>query len=114
MQQRVGDCRGLGQSQVSTQQGFSLIEIVIALLLISLASLGVVQLQTDLERQSDYVVQAMEALNLAENALERCEVVSEPGSIYQLTLDNRGITVNWQGRDQKTQHLHIATLFCEV
>lgn len=53
-----------------SQRGFSLIEVLIAMALIGLASLSLVQMQALLEQRSDYAVKSIEGLNLIENKLE--------------------------------------------
>ncbi|MGR5470770.1 type IV pilus modification PilV family protein, partial [Vibrio astriarenae] len=55
---------------ISKQQGFSLIEILISFLLLGVGALGLTKLQIYMERKSDYAIQSMEALRLAENQLE--------------------------------------------
>ncbi|MGR5069946.1 type IV pilus modification PilV family protein [Vibrio alfacsensis] len=55
---------------ISKQQGFSLIEILISFLLLGVGALGLTTLQIYMERKSDYAIQSMEALRLAENQLE--------------------------------------------
>jgi type IV pilus assembly protein PilV len=55
---------------ISKQQGFSLIEILISFLLLVVGALWLTTLQIYMERKSDYAIQSMEALRLAENQLE--------------------------------------------
>ncbi|MGR5132950.1 type IV pilus modification PilV family protein [Vibrio alfacsensis] len=55
---------------ISKQQGFSLIEVLISFLLLGIGALGLTKLQIYMERKSDYAIQSMEALRLAENQLE--------------------------------------------
>lgn len=54
----------------SKQQGFSLIEVLISFLLLGIGALGLTKLQIYMERKSDYAIQSIEALRLAENQLE--------------------------------------------
>ncbi|MFW8629570.1 type IV pilus modification PilV family protein [Vibrio natriegens] len=55
---------------ISKQQGFSLLEVLIAFLLLGVGALGLTKLNVYLERESDYAIQSIEALRLAENKLE--------------------------------------------
>lgn len=55
---------------ISKQQGFSLIEVLISFLLLGIGALGLTKLQIYMERKSDYAIQSVEALRLAENQLE--------------------------------------------
>lgn len=50
--------------------GFSFLEVLIALLLISLGAFSLIQLQIDIERQSEFALDSSQALQLAENKLE--------------------------------------------
>lgn len=52
------------------QQGFSFIEVLISFLLIGIASLALVKLQTYIEQRADFAVKSSQALNLAEQKLE--------------------------------------------
>ncbi|RTZ15344.1 prepilin-type N-terminal cleavage/methylation domain-containing protein [Vibrio aquaticus] len=52
------------------QQGFSLLEVLIAFLLIGIASLGLVKMQSYVEQRSDFAVNSHQALNIAEHKLE--------------------------------------------
>ncbi len=54
----------------NSNQGFSLIEVMITFVLIGVSTLGLIKLQTYIERQSDYAFYSIEALNLAEQKLE--------------------------------------------
>lgn len=54
----------------SKAQGFSLIEVMITFVLIGVSTLGLIKLQTYVERQADYAYYSIEALNLAEEKLE--------------------------------------------
>ncbi|AYO08473.1 prepilin-type N-terminal cleavage/methylation domain-containing protein [Vibrio campbellii] len=55
---------------ISKQKGFSLIEVLISFLLLGIGALGLTKLQIYMERESDYAIQSVEALRLAENQLE--------------------------------------------
>lgn len=55
---------------ISKQRGFSLIEVLISFLILGIGSLGLIKLQIYMERKSDYAIQSIEALRLAENQLE--------------------------------------------
>jgi len=46
-------------------QGFSLIEVLITFVLIGIGTLGLIKLQAYIEKQADYAIYSVEALNLA-------------------------------------------------
>ncbi|MGP8306432.1 type IV pilus modification PilV family protein [Vibrio sp. YIC-376] len=52
------------------QKGFSLLEVLIAFLLLGVGALGLTKLNVYLERESEYAIKSIEALRLAENKLE--------------------------------------------
>jgi len=52
------------------QSGFSLLEVLISFLLVGVAALGMVKLQTYTEQKADYAIQSVEALHFAERQLE--------------------------------------------
>ncbi|MEZ8099855.1 prepilin-type N-terminal cleavage/methylation domain-containing protein [Vibrio bivalvicida] len=54
----------------SNQQGFSLLEVLIALLLIGIASLALIKMQVYTEQRADFAVKSLESLNLMEQKLE--------------------------------------------
>lgn len=55
---------------ISSQRGFSLIEVLLSFLLIGIGSLGLVKLQVYTEKKADYAINSIEALHLAESKLE--------------------------------------------
>ncbi|MGB1975393.1 MAG: type IV pilus modification PilV family protein [Vibrio toranzoniae] len=55
---------------ICRQKGFNLIEVLISFLLIGIGALGLIKLQTYVEQKSDFAIQSVEALHLAENKLE--------------------------------------------
>ncbi|WP_100752768.1 type IV pilus modification PilV family protein [Vibrio salilacus] len=55
---------------LSSRQGFSLLEVLVALAMISIASLGLTKLQVSVEQRADFAVNSVVALNLAEQQLE--------------------------------------------
>ncbi|MCG3884692.1 prepilin-type N-terminal cleavage/methylation domain-containing protein [Photobacterium leiognathi] len=55
---------------ISNQKGFSLLESLIALAVLSVGVLGLVKLQIYIDRKADYALNSLEALQLAENKLE--------------------------------------------
>ncbi|KAB0463709.1 MULTISPECIES: type IV pilus modification PilV family protein [Vibrio] len=55
---------------ICRQKGFNLIEVLISFLLIGVGALGLIKLQTYVEQKSDFAIQSVEALHLAENKLE--------------------------------------------
>ncbi|NOH79004.1 type IV pilin [Vibrio sp. RE86] len=54
----------------SKQSGFSFIEVLIAFLLIGVASLGLVKMQSFVEQRADFAVKSNQAMNIAEQKLE--------------------------------------------
>ena len=54
----------------SKQSGFSFIEVLIAFLLIGIASLGLVKMQSFVEQRADFAVKSNQAMNIAEQKLE--------------------------------------------
>jgi len=54
----------------SNQRGFSLLEVLIALLLIGIASLALIKMQVYTEQRADFAVKSIESLNLMEQKLE--------------------------------------------
>ncbi|MGR5340748.1 type IV pilus modification PilV family protein [Vibrio astriarenae] len=55
---------------ISKQYGYSLIEVLIAFLLLGVGSISLMKLQVHMEQQSNYAVNSLQALRLAENQLE--------------------------------------------
>lgn len=55
---------------ICRQKGFNLIEVLISFLLIGVGALGLIKLQTYVEQKSDFAIESVEALHLAENKLE--------------------------------------------
>lgn len=55
---------------ISKQKGFSLLEVLVAFLLLGVGALGLTKLNVYLERESEYAIKSIEALRLAENKLE--------------------------------------------
>ncbi|MCV5917522.1 prepilin-type N-terminal cleavage/methylation domain-containing protein, partial [Escherichia coli] len=55
---------------ISKQKGFNLLEVLISFLLIGVGALGLTKLNVYLEQESDYAIESIEALRLAENKLE--------------------------------------------
>ncbi|WEM41801.1 prepilin-type N-terminal cleavage/methylation domain-containing protein [Photobacterium sp. DA100] len=55
---------------ISKQKGFSLLEAVISLAVLSVGGLGLVRMQSYLERKADYALNSLEAIALAESKLD--------------------------------------------
>ncbi|MGF1828938.1 prepilin-type N-terminal cleavage/methylation domain-containing protein [Photobacterium angustum] len=55
---------------ISNQKGFSLLESLIALVVLSVGVLGLVKLQIYIDRKADFALNSLEALQLAEDKLE--------------------------------------------
>ncbi|OEF28579.1 type IV pilus modification PilV family protein [Vibrio rumoiensis] len=54
----------------SKQKGFSLIEVLITFIILIVGIMGLVKLQTYMERQADFAENSIKALHLAESQLE--------------------------------------------
>lgn len=52
------------------QNGFSLFEVMVSLVLITIAALGLIKLQANLEQKATFTLQQIEALHFAERQLE--------------------------------------------
>lgn len=70
-------CQGakpfLGSAEVGLQskvRGFSLLEVLITLLLVAIASLSLIAMQVRMEQRADYARSSAKALNLIEKKLE--------------------------------------------
>lgn len=55
---------------ISKQKGFSLIEVLIAFIILIVGIMGLIKLQTYMERQADYAENSIKALHLSESQLE--------------------------------------------
>lgn len=55
---------------ISKHQGFSLIEVLITFIILIVGIMGLIKLQTYMERQADYAENSIKALHLAETKLE--------------------------------------------
>lgn len=58
------------RGMTSKQKGFSLIEVLVSTLLLGGGVLGLTQLQVYMEKESEYALNSLEALQLAEEKLE--------------------------------------------
>ncbi len=65
---------------IKKQQGFSLIEVLIAFIILVFGVIGLMKLQSFMERQSDYALNSLTALQLSEAKLEYFRTRSEGGS----------------------------------
>ncbi len=92
---------------ISKQKGFSLLEILIAFLLLGVGALGLTKLNVYLERESEYAIKSIEALRLADNKLEWFRTrgasaassaipVADFDSIATGTSTDGIYTLNWQ------------------
>lgn len=75
-----------GRGMISKQKGFSLIEVMIAFLLIGISSLGLVKLHIYVEQRADFALHSIEALHLAENKLEWFRTRGASSAISSMTL----------------------------
>ena len=55
---------------ISKQRGFSLIEVMVVFVMIAVAALGLIKLQTDVQIKSEFAKMSMQSLHLAESQLE--------------------------------------------
>lgn len=75
---------------ISKQQGFSLIEVMIAFAVLVFGVLGLMKLQSYMERQSDYALHSIRALHLAEAKLELFRTRSISGANETLVYSDIG------------------------
>lgn len=75
---------------ISKQQGFSLIEVMIAFAVLVFGVLGLMKLQSYMERQSDYALHSIRALHLAEAKLELFRTRSISGANGTLAYSDIG------------------------
>ena len=91
----------------NNQSGFTLIELALAILVFALGILGVVKMQTEAVRNTGFSMQMSDAVNLAEDQMERLTAMDISSSIPAvLTVGNhvadpvtvRGISyrMSWQ------------------
>jgi len=66
---------------LSKASGFTLMEVLVALTLVSLALLGLSKMQVMVKQKAAYATQSMTALNLAEQSLEHLKARSIDGVI---------------------------------
>jgi len=72
----------------SKQKGFSLIEIMIAFIIIGIGSLGLLKLQSYIEIKAEYATRSLEALYNAEIKLEEFRSRSASGAGGTITYDS--------------------------
>lgn len=70
------------------QQGFSLIEVLITFIILIVGIMGLIKLQTYMERQADYAENSIKALHLAESQLELFRTRSVSGADGTLPFDS--------------------------
>ena len=75
---------------ISKQQGFSLLEVMIAFAVLVFGVLGLMKLQSYMERQSDYALHSIRALHLAEAKLELFRTRSISGANRTLAYSDIG------------------------
>ena len=73
---------------ISKQQGFSLIEVLITFIILIVGIMGLIKLQTYMERQADYAENSIKALHLAEAQLELFRTRSVSGADGTITFDS--------------------------
>lgn len=84
------------------QRGLHLIEVLLALLLMSIATTGLLRLQVYIERQSDFAARSRTAMLLAENKLQhwRLSHFSEPEQCALMRSAEEysaaGVHLKWQ------------------
>ena len=112
--------------------GFSLVEVVVAMSVVAIATLGLVKMQTFLERKSEYVQMGLVALQIAENDMQYVQSLSfasisgASGSIsraegtYDWVRTYKSVmsgdakqlqtTVTWSDRRDEKQSLALSTM----
>ena len=70
---------------ISKHQGFSLIEVLITFIILIVGIMGLVKLQTYMERQADFAENSIKALHLAESQLELFRTRSVNGANSSLS-----------------------------
>ncbi|MGO2510041.1 MAG: type IV pilus modification PilV family protein [Vibrio hibernica] len=75
---------------ISKQQGFSLLEVMIAFAVLVFGVLGLMKLQSYMERQSDYAIHSIRGLHLAEAKLELFRTRSISGANETLVYSDIG------------------------
>lgn len=73
---------------ISKQQGFSLIEVLITFIILIVGIMGLIKLQTYMERQADYAENSIKALHLAETRLEYFRSRSVSGADGTIKFDD--------------------------
>jgi type IV pilus assembly protein PilV len=94
-----------GAGVISTDQGFSLIEVLVCMLLISVAMLGLLRLQIMMEQKSELAYKSIQALHAVESKLEqfRHRSLDGQGNTQRFSdivngadaKNANGITVTW-------------------
>lgn len=79
---------------ISGIRGSGLIEVVIALFITSVGTLGVVRLQAYMEQKSDYAVKSVQAIQIAESRLERLSFEIKSNAQLHTELAEESVTHN--------------------
>lgn len=86
---------------ISNAKGFSLIEVLISLIVLSVGVLGLVKLQTYMEVKSENALRTIDALYLAEETLERfqtrAQVVGTGTILYSSIIPSPKTSVSMAG-----------------
>lgn len=91
---------------ISNEHGFSLVEVLVCMILISVAMLGLLRLQIEMEQKSEFAFKSIQALHAVESKLEQFRQTSIAGEgnthLYAAIDDGsdsenvNGITVSWR------------------
>jgi len=112
--------------------GFSLVEVVVAMLVVAIAILGLVKMQIFLEQKSEYARMGLAALQIAENDMQYVQslafasISGATGSIsrsdgtydwvrtYKTVMSGSAkqtqVTVTWSDRQGEKQSLALSTM----
>ncbi|OLQ92674.1 hypothetical protein BIY22_15235 [Vibrio panuliri] len=100
---------------ITKQKGFSLLEVLLAFTLISIATLGLLKLQITLQQKADFILQQTQALHFAEQQMER--FISRANSVSAasgvIAFSELGEAVNC-GTHLSALSGSIYTLECQV
>lgn len=73
---------------INKQRGIALIEVMVAFVILGVAALSLIKLQTYVEQKADFAQKSIEAMHLAESQLERFRQRGFSSPTYQYVLVN--------------------------
>jgi Tfp pilus assembly protein PilV len=92
--------------------GFTMIEVMIAVLLTVIAVIGIIALFMTETRAAAYSRRATEATNLATDKLEKLRTLTTPTSGSELTVDAQGVTTG--GMFERKWTVSVGTNFTDL